>query len=211
MAEELILDFSGAPPSAGPQSDHIPPGSYVLKVEMAELTQTKKQKPMIVVDLSVSRGPFTGKRLRDYFTIPESATDTLVGLQRLNSLLVAVRGKEAKGRTKSANLIAAITGKELLADVDDKELAAQAGYDTPLTVSNIVAYHFPKSDAGKARIEAMRSGAQTTPAADAPAQAPAAEAPADDGLENIDEPAAAEATADEPATTSDDELENLFD
>ena len=205
MAEDLVLDFSGAPPSSGPQSDHIPPGSYVLKIEKAELTKTKKDKPMIVADLTVSRGPFTGKRLRDYFTIPESAEDSLVGLQRLNSVLVAVRGKEGKGRNKADAVITGITGKELLADVDDKELAAQAGYDTPLTVSNIVAYHYPKSDAGKARIEAMRNG----PSAAAPAAAPVAEAPepvSEDGLENLEE-----APAEEPTTSADEDLETLFD
>ena len=206
MVDEMILDFSGAPPSAGPISDHIPPGTYVLRVEKMELTTTKKGKPMIECDFLVSRGPSEGKRLKDYFTIPAGEDDSLVGLQRLNSLLVATRGKPAAGRNKASNVIEAITGKECLADVDDRELPARPGYDSALIVSNIVAFHWPKSEAGQSRIAAMRGKTAT-------AQAPAAAAPVADELsdELSDEPAVVEAPTTEPVTSDDAELESLFD
>ncbi len=222
QAEDTILDFSGAPPAEGPISDYIPPGTYVIAAREAFLATSKQGKPMVDVRLEVTRGDYKDKRLRDLFTIPQAnSNDTLFGLQRLNSLLFACKGKAAKGRNKLSSVYGVILNTEVIADVDDRELPPRDG-GSALIVSNIVAYHYPKSETGQARIAALREG-QPTPVAEAAPPAPPAEAaPLEDELagdldELASEPApdapavdaVAAATAEAPAVEEED-LEDLF-
>lgn len=205
MAEDIVIPFGSAPPAEGRLTDRIPPGPYVLRTGQATLETASSGAPMIVVPIQVSRGGLKGKRLIDRFVIPKDASASLFPVQRLNSLVRAVRGKEATKNSKAGPVLQAISDKEFIADVEDEESEWNG---RKIVNSRIISFFHPQSDGGKERVEqivaAQRDG---RPSAAQPTSEPAPAEPKDEL--GIEEPPA-EAPA-EPAAVGNDDLEDLFD
>ena len=131
MPTYVELDFSGggAPPvqSMGGESDHIPPGQYVLALDKVDKTPSKAGKPMATVSFKVSSGEQDGKRLVERFVFPRKGhDDSAFGQQRFHGLLVALGSKELKTKVKLD--LDSLLGKKVIADVDDETQAATDSY-----------------------------------------------------------------------------------
>lgn len=59
-------------------SDQLPPGSYLAKVVEAADETSKSGNPMIVLDLQVCAGEWSGAEIRDWVTVIESTLGKVV-------------------------------------------------------------------------------------------------------------------------------------
>lgn len=72
---DLDIDFSNVTPFSGDGMGppEVPPGTFTFEVVEAERKDSKAGNPMIVVDVVVAEGEYTGKKLRAYYTLTEKA------------------------------------------------------------------------------------------------------------------------------------------
>jgi len=121
MTKRVYIPFAEAEPSSGPQTDHIPPGTYRFKIADAELSETSKEpkRPMATFRYIVVHGPHAGSRLRDNFVFPRKgeAEDSKVGAARFHSLLIACGGKRQEKNMEFD--IDTMRGREFTATVQD--------------------------------------------------------------------------------------------
>lgn len=64
------------------RSAYVDPGKYRVQVEDAELTETKKKDPMVVLYLRIMGGEFDGQTIIDRMTLTERAMFRIVGFMQ---------------------------------------------------------------------------------------------------------------------------------
>jgi len=210
----FTFDFQDAPPVSGSgRPDHIPPGTYLIRLEKGEKVVARSGRDMARCALRVDQGNYAGKRLSEQFVFPRNADDSRFGLQRFHGFLVALGMKQ---QTKRVTIeLTKFIGKTCIAEVDDEEVPAVMD-DDGVTVkysayirSTVLGYH--KVGAEDAPVVTHGEPAGSVPAqptAPAPASAaPAAAEPVVAEAETEPEPAAADPDPDAVAT---DDLDDLF-
>lgn len=145
MPRTMVLDFSKAQPVSGTQQDRIPPGDYMLvckKITDPEF-KFKSNKPGIVCSFVVARGPETGKRLVDRFSIPTKAEDSTFGIDKFFTMATAM-GINVQKRKGNFDLDS-VVGKMVMASVGDNEYETtnKDGTKTKRTNSQITEYLLP--------------------------------------------------------------------
>lgn len=229
----FTFDFGDAPPVAGSsRPDHVPPGTYLLRLEKGEKINSKGGRPGARANLRVDNGEYAGKRLVEQFWFPTNQGDSLFGLQRFHGFLVALGMKE---QTKRATIdLAKFVGRTCVAEIDDEEVPAVLDDDgvsvkyASYVRSVVLAYHRVGSEgATSAQASANGSAAPAAPPAvaddddddlvpevAAPAPAPkatkkakaAAEEPAEPVAPDDDDPAAVD-----PEAVVTDDIDSLFE
>lgn len=205
MAEDIILDFSDAPPAQGAVYAHIPEGPYILKVDTINPGKTQDGHGTASVDFVVSRGPHKGKKVNDFFWFDK---EKKFGIQRFHALIVACGVKQQAGK-KGLSVFNVIVGRELVSDVADNVIPASDKYAERVG-SRPATYYQVRSEEGKKRIAVLSSAAdgatQAAPVAKAAAVPAAEDDPDDLGGDDLGEEPAAEAVA-----SSSDDLDDLFE
>lgn len=147
-SKDTTIDFEGAPPAQGRQFSHIPPGTYLMLVK-AELTDTSTGKRAVSATFTVQKGAERGRKVGDLFVIPRKGQDdSPFGIQRLNALGVACGLKPQAKKVKASAIVKAITGKKIVAEVDDNEMPATDSRPAMMT-SRPTVYHKIGSDSAK--------------------------------------------------------------
>jgi hypothetical protein len=208
MAKEkdTTIDFEGAPPAQGRQFSHIKPGTYVMLVK-AELTDTSTGKRAVSATFTVQKGAERGRKVGDLFVIPRKGTDdSPFGIQRLNALGVACGLKAQSKKIKASAIVKAISGKKIVAEVDDNEMPATDTRPATMT-SRPTTYHKIGTDSAKEALSFAADGAAPKAAAE-----PEEEADGEDVEPEADEDTGDDGDDDtaEGGELAEDDAEDLF-
>lgn len=188
MARTVKLDLRGAPPVTGGMRDHIPPGTYRVKVVNVDDGTSKSGKRMWTASYKVSEGDQYGSNLGDNFVLEDnSGQPSKMGLGRLHHFLLCL-GVPAKEAQFNIDLDM-LTDRECIVDVQDEEFESNG---QKRQSSAIKGYKPLKAEAPKAPEQ---------PAAPAPAPEP--EIPTGPGPESI-------SLGSETAEAVEEEIDDLF-
>ncbi len=203
--KDTTIDFEGAPPAQGRQFSHIEPGTYVMVVK-AELTDTSTGKRAVSATFTVQKGKERGRKVGDLFVIPRKGSDdSPFGIQRLNALGVACGLKPQSKKIKASAIVSAITGKKIVAEVDDNEMPATDTRPAMMT-SRPTTYHKIGSDSAKEALSFAADGAAPKAAAE-----PEEEADGEDVEPEADEDTDGDGDSDkEGGELAEDDAEDLF-
>lgn len=97
MAEDtrIVVDLSNAPPAQGGQTDHVPPGWYILRLNklygITAQTGTKGAR----AEMSVLRGEYEGSKIQGSFYF--GSQKSKFGEQRFHAFLIACGAKVSAG------------------------------------------------------------------------------------------------------------------
>ena len=194
---EVTIDFEGAPPAAGRQFHHVPPGTYTASLK-GEIIDTSTGKKAVSVTFTITKGEQKGRKIGDLFVIPrKGGDDSNFGIQRLNALVVATGHKSQTKKVKGNQLVKALAGKVVIIEVDDNEIPATSSRPATITSRPVNYYRSGSSEAKEAM--AMGGGARTTPdedeeesGGDDPDEAEEDTSDTDDGDGDDEEPSASE-------------------
>jgi hypothetical protein len=164
MPRQVRLDLRGSPPVTGGLRDHVPPGTYRLKVTNVDETTSRSNKRMWVAAFKVANGDHIGSNLGDNFVLEDNnGGPSKMGIGRLHHFLLCL-GLPVKEAVVNLDLDR-LTDLECEADVVDEHFTDNSGNDR--LTSAIRGYRPLRKDNGVSA---------APPAAAAPAQ-PVAAAP----------------------------------
>lgn len=128
------FDFRQAPPAeGGARNDYIAPGVHRFKVIKYDPSDSKSGKVMHAYTLEVigGRDPEVGKRITDYFPLPDLKADpkaSLFPLRRLHAFFIAAGAKNTLGKVIKIDP-ARFIGRQIEADVFDERQEASTAPD----------------------------------------------------------------------------------